>query len=262
MQPQASTPTRFVSAYALGVIALAGAAIGGVWFTALQRGERFGYSEMLFWLGLAFVAELFWLENARGEGMVSMASAVNIATIALLPLELVTAVTALSVLASDRWMRQRSLLRSAFNAGQSVLAVTAGWFTLHALSAPGLGAAAPSIATDPFPIAVAIGCFWLVNTGLVSGVVALDHGRSVVEIWRAHYGNLPYGRTFAALAAIGLLMVGATQFFGLIAAPLSIALFLVTREAHRGWTSRSNPRRENASESDREFGSDRRRLAS
>jgi len=262
MRQKTSTLGRHVRPYALGVIALAGVTLAGAWLTALGRGAPIGFSELVFWIGMAFVAELFWLDNARGEGMVSMASAVNIATIALLPLELLTAVTALSVLASARGLRQRSMLRSSFNAGQSVLAVTAGWFALHALGGSSLSAATPAIASDPLPITIAIGCFWLVNTGLVSGVVALDHGRSIGEIWRGHYANLAYGQTFAALAAIGLLLVGATQSFGLIAAPLSIALFLVTREAHRGWTSRARSLRGGEGDLARDGGSDRERIAS
>jgi putative nucleotidyltransferase with HDIG domain len=121
-------------------------------------------------------------------------------------------------------------LRVLFNTAAPTLGVAAAAAVFFALSGTGplMGSASP-ISEVVLPLTVFASVYFLVNTGLVAGAVALDHGKNIVGVWREHFLGLwltHFGG--AAVAALMVALVNAQQQESLmlaIVAPIPFILY-------------------------------------
>ncbi len=119
--------------------------------------------------------------------------------------------------------RRKPLLKAAFNAGSlATSAFVAG--EIYRLLAPERG----DIAATLLAVAAAAAGYFLVNTGLTAGVIAISEGRRVVEVWRHNYAWMPVN--FLATAAQGAALALASQALGVFGVlvftlPLGVAWY-------------------------------------
>lgn len=146
-----------------------------------------GALPLLFWLLANLLGELLWLPAPKGRGYLSMANAANFATLILLPVSAALVVTAAAGAIADLVFRRRSWERALFNFGMCV--VTVSLASLVFRTSGGLSNTIDSLLSplNAFPLLAAAFTYFLVNTGLVSGVIALHQGQSVREVWRESF---------------------------------------------------------------------------
>ncbi len=162
---------------------------------------------LLPWLIATVLAELFWLPTVTGRATSSMASTANYAAIFILgPARALWVVSAAAAVAT-LLIQGRSPLRALFNLAQMVITVAvAGWFEVQA----GGGAARLVDFRDPAALVPFLNAglvYFVVNTSLVSAVVALWEGESIVKVWRENYGYPDDLLTSVALFLLSPLMV-------------------------------------------------------
>ncbi len=190
----------------------------------------FPLTQIAFWLTLSFAAELFWFDTQGAQGMVSMSSAVNLATVFVLPPLAAFVIVALSVLLSDLLLHRRPVVRASFNAAQSVVSLGVAYLLLFTLS--GIEAPPGSRAVLEHPIAVwaaPIG-FYFVNTFLVAGAIDLSGQSSVWRAWMANYGASWFLLTSLVLFILAVTLVSCVEALGLWSGVAFILLYLMVKE--------------------------------
>ena len=142
---------------------------------------------LLFWLLANLLGELLWLPAPKGRGYLSMANAANFATLILLPASSAVLVTATAGSLADLIFRRRTWDRALFNFG--MCAVTVSVSSLVFRNSGGLGTNIDALLSplNAVPLLAAAITYFLINTGLVSGVIALHQGQSVREVWRESF---------------------------------------------------------------------------
>jgi hypothetical protein len=186
-----------------------------------------------FWLVLTLAAELFWLETPTGGGMVSMSLAVNIAALYVLPAHLAVGIAAITTVIADLVIHRRGPLKAAFNASQVAL-TTAGCATLiRALGGEPTGAGAAFLVREPLAVVSGPVLFFMLNTGLVAGVIGLDTGEGVARAWKRNYGFKYQVLSSATLSLLGLVLVVAVDSIGYIAGMLYLLFFFFVRDGFR-----------------------------
>jgi len=142
---------------------------------------------LLFWLLANLLGELLWLPAPKGRGYLSMANAANFATLILLPASSALLVTATAGALADLIFRRRTWDRALFNFGMCAVTVSLA-STVFRVSG-GLGTTIDSLLSplNAVPLLAAALTYFLVNTGLVSGVIALHQGQTVREVWRESF---------------------------------------------------------------------------
>ncbi len=112
-----------------------------------------------------------------------------------------------------------------FNLGQTTATVTIGALALGFLRWQ--GAPGPSLAGLGSIIAIltAAAVMVVVNTGLISGVIALDAGGKFWRLWRAQLVNIAV--TYGALVALGVLVALMVRDYPVALAPLVLPAILV-----------------------------------
>ena len=139
--------------------------------------------------------------------------------------------TVMSMSISSKWRR---LL---FNGTAPAIAFWCGAQTFFWMSgaAPLYGTA---VTADK--VAVPLACFaavyFVLNSGLTAGAIALEKRRSLLEVFRSHFGMLSLNWFAAASAAFVLVQVA--QYWNLVAVAVVIPLIAVIHLAMRSWTGR------------------------
>jgi hypothetical protein len=119
--------------------------------------------------------------------------------------------------------KRKPLVKAAFNSGSlATSAFVSG--TIYSAMAPERGDIAATLAAVGFS---ALGYF-LVNTGLTAGVIAISERRSFFEVWRTNYAWMPVN--FLATAAQGAALALASQALGIFGVliftlPLAVAWY-------------------------------------
>jgi len=226
------SPNRGLALYVTSVLALGAALLAWLW---IRTGDAAAFPVVpaAFWFFLTLASELFWLETPTRRGMISMSLTVNVATLFLLPPHLVLTVGAASVLVADLLLHRRGLLRASFNAGQTVLSLGGALAAIRWLAGPGLASGGEIALHAPLAAAAGPVVFFLLNTGLVAGVISLHQGAPVVRAWRDNYGFAYQYLSSATLSLLGLLLVVATEAVGYIAGLLFLLFFLFVRDAYQ-----------------------------
>ncbi|MBM3286449.1 MAG: hypothetical protein FJY88_03720 [Candidatus Eisenbacteria bacterium] len=141
----------------------------------------------LLWFLFSLGAELLWLDTPTGEATDSMASTFNVAVLYLFGNSLSLWIIGLSVLVATRAIQKRDWTHSLFGLGQIVLtAYVAGSVFLHLAGGEGR--------IEHFRSARGIGGFvlaclayYVVNTFLVSGAIALEKRAPFMATLRTNY---------------------------------------------------------------------------
>lgn len=202
-------------------------AIGGYILSGSVEGFlALGWMPLLAWIVVSLVAESLWLQTITGKAMESMASTVDISLLVLLGYKPAVCIVAIAFALANVFFSKRVWYKAIFNAGQNVIALTAAGIAFSLLggrplaSEGGLeafrGLHGPELI---LPWVVATLVYFVANTLLVSGAVALQSGRKLFTTWREEYLNAQSAIGAAALFFLSPLVVVsylAIGFFGLI----------------------------------------------
>jgi hypothetical protein len=146
-----------------------------------------GALPLLFWLLANMLGEVLWLPAPRGRGYLSMATSANLATLLLLRAFPAIAVTAAAGIIVDLVFRRRKWYQALFNAGMCSVTVAAAAWAFHRTGGSSADIEALVSPLNVGPLFLTGVTYFLVNTWLVSGVIAL-HGRQPVwTVWRTSF---------------------------------------------------------------------------
>ena len=158
---------------------------------------------ILFWLLANMLGEVLWLPAPRGRGYLSMATAANFASVLILPVPMAVLATALAGVFVDVAFRRRRWYQVLFNFGMCCIAVAIASRVFAALG--GVRGDAEELLSPLKVQALALSAvtYFLLNTWLVSGAIALARKQPVRRIWRTTFA-FPY----ALLGSAVLLLLG------------------------------------------------------
>ncbi len=188
---------------------------------------------LAFWLVLTLAAELFWLETPKGGGMVSMSLAVNVASLYVLPPQVAVGVAAVSTFFADLVIHRRGPTKAAFNASQVALTVSGCSLLIRALGGDPTGEGAAFLVRQPLAVVSGPVLFFVLNTGLVAGVIGLSTGVGFVRAWKQNYGFKYQFLSSATLSLLGLVLVLAVESIGYIAGLLYLLFFVFVRDGYQ-----------------------------
>lgn len=204
----------------VSVVTMAGGFVLALSFHALAP---VGWMELTAWVVVSLLAESLWLSTITGKAMESMASVVDVALLVLLGFMPSVWIVAVAFTLANVFFSHRVWYKAIFNAGQNVLCLTAAGLVFTALGGKPLVAAGGLAAMHGpsliLPWTAMTLVYFLVNTLLVSGAVALSSGRRLVPTWREEYLYTDSLIGSAALFFLSPLVVVsyiAVGFFGLI----------------------------------------------
>ena len=142
------------------------------------------------WIVVSLLAESLWIPTVSGKAMESMASTVDISLLILLGFRPAVCVAAIGFTLANVFISRRVWYKAAFNAGQNVLSIGLAGVVYIAMGGHPLDLDGHWTLTAPsmmLPWAVTILVYFLANTLLVSGAVAIESGRSLLKTWREEY---------------------------------------------------------------------------
>ncbi len=187
---------------------------------------------LLFWLLANVLCEILWLPAPEGRGYLSMATAANFATLLILPPGAAIATAALAGGLADTVFRRRRWYQVFFNMGMTSISVAAAAQVFTALGGTRAGPGEILSPLNALPLLLAGATFFLANTWLVAGVVAISQSRPFPEVWRTQFAF-----NYALLGAVVLLVLGyffAVLFltWGYMSAFLAAATAYFVRDAY------------------------------
>jgi len=196
-----------------------------------------GALPLLFWLLANLLGEVFWLPAPKGRGYLSMANAANFATLLVLPVSLAVPLTALAGFAGDLIFRRRAWYRALFNAGMCAVTVYASsWVffrtggvtgSLEALTSP----------LNVLPLVAATVTYFLVNTWLVSGVIALHRDHPIWTVWRESFAFTYELVGVGVLHILGFVFAALFLTWGYMSAFVAVFLTYFIRDAYVRYTA-------------------------
>lgn len=172
---------------------------------------------MILWFVACLVGEAFWIRTPTSRGTISMALTIDIAALFTLTPATSLAVIGLTTLLAGIYPHRRPWYKVLFNASQSIIAAAAALMMLRVMSDGANPDGLASIGMTWLPLFAAGGVFYLVNSGLVSIVLALESSGRLWKVWRQNYG---YGfELWCTVAQISLsgFVLAAYHFMGALA---------------------------------------------
>ena len=222
-----------------GYIALVVAA-GGVALWGIGAPDpTVGGLSLLFWLLANLLGEVLWLPAPKGRGYLSMANAANFATLILLPASPAIAVTAGAGLVADLLFRRRKWYQALFNS--AACALTVGAASMVFAKSGGTSSSIEAILSplNAIPLFLAGLTYFLLNTWLISGVVALHQKESVWTVWRTSFA-FPYEMVGAVvLKLLGYLFAILFLTWGYMSAFLAVIATYFIRDAYMRYVAQS-----------------------
>jgi len=164
---------------------------------------------LLFWMLANLLCEILWLPAPEGRGYLSMATAANFATLLILPPGAAIVTTALAGGLADAVFRRRRWYQVLFNMGMTSISVAAAAQVFTTLGGRSSGPDTILSPLNAVPLLLGAVTFFLANTWLVAGVVAISQGRPFPEVWRTQFAF-----NYAVLGAAVLLVLG--YFFAIL----------------------------------------------
>jgi len=181
-----------------------------------------GWMHIVAWTVVSLLAESLWIPTLTGKAMESMASTVDISLLILLGFRPSVWIVAIGFTLANVFFSRRVWYKATFNAGQNVLALAAAGGVFLGLGGKPLAGAGPFALQGPAmigPWAAAIAIYFVVNTLLVSGAVALDSGRALLKTWREeylYYNSLLGSAALFFLSPLVVVSYLSIGYFGLI----------------------------------------------
>lgn len=181
-----------------------------------------GLLHLLAWIAVSLLAESLWLPTVTGKAMESMASTFDISLLVLLGFGPAIWIVAIAFAIANVFFSRRVWYKAVFNAGQNVLSLAAAALVFGALGGRPLATAGLEAMRAPELLlawAAATVTYFLANTLLVSGAVALSSQRRLLRTWREEYlyAHSLLGSValffLSPLVVVSFLAIG---FFGLV----------------------------------------------
>jgi len=176
------------------------------------------------WILVSLLAESLWLSTITGKAMESMASTVDLSLLVLLGYRPAVWIVAIAFAIANVIFSRRSWYKTLFNAGQNVLALSAGGLVYQSLGGvPLAGQGGAPVETFSvsliLPWVAASIVYFFVNTMLVAGAVALSTRRRLLRTWREeyiYYNSLISSAALFFLSPLVVVSYMAIGYFGLI----------------------------------------------
>lgn len=213
-----------------------------------------GWPHVLAWIVVGFAAERLWLRTITGRAMDSMASTVDVSLIVLLGVAPAAWTVAVYYTLANVIFVRRAWYRTLFNSGQNVLTVAAAGTVYGALGGRPLAVQAglmPGVWKPDFtdlwllvPYLGAIAVYFLVNTLLVSGAVALSAGRRLLATWREEYLYPSSVVSSVALFSLAPLIVVSFLSIGYVCLPFFAVSLILIKEAQERYIALEKARDE------------------
>lgn len=181
-------------------IAIAGVAAS----FALPRGTIAAEPELfLVLLGMTALAGMYPISLAGTGVRLTMTHPLILGTLAVLGPRAAIA-SALTAVVAATFVREdlRRPIRVVFNFSEVALSTS-----LAALAFQAVGGGGPEVVDFVLPLFVATAVFFVVNTGLVAGVVALDRGESFPHVWRRSFGWATPAYFAAVTISLGIVLL-------------------------------------------------------
>jgi signal transduction histidine kinase len=169
--------------------------------------SRLASPDMWIWLLICLGAEFLWLETISGEATDSMASTVNFAVIFLFGHSLSLWIVGLSVFLATRFIQRRNMVKSVFGFSQMVLTTLAAGLVFEATASESWTLQSLRHPLSLLPCVAAFVVYTVVNTGLVSGAVALEKGMALWPTWKTNYGYRNFILSAVALFILSPLLL-------------------------------------------------------
>jgi putative nucleotidyltransferase with HDIG domain len=202
--------------YVLGTaVAAASCLAAASWSVSFADADRHWNALAAFFV-LGFVSEASYLKLRVGkaETQSSVAFIPFIASIFLFSTGWAAAITAGAMLAVESVVRRKPAVRVAFNTFQIVLSTSAASWTYASL---GGVHSLTHFSARAFPVAAAVVCYFLVNSGAVSLAVATWHRENVRKAWARIAGaSLIYDLVTSLLAPLLAYLYVGWQILGIL----------------------------------------------
>jgi len=218
----------------VGLVVLAGSASAAA---AGAPDLSVGALPLLFWLLANLLGEVLWLPAPKGRGYLSMANSANFATLLLLPVALAVAVTAAAGFIADLIFRRRAWYRSLFNASMCAITV---YVASEVFRRTGGSSGSLEALTSPhnaFPLAAATAAYFLVNTWLVAGVLALHREHPVWVVWRESFAFAYELVGVVVLHLLGFVFAVLFHAWGYMSAFVAVFATYFIRDAYVRYTA-------------------------
>ncbi len=204
----------------VAIVVAAGAAVLASVFPEFRA---IGPFHVAAWILVSLLAESLWLSTITGKAMESMASTVDLSLLVLLGYGPAVWIVAIAFALANVFFSRRTWYKTLFNAGQNVLALSAAGIVYSFLGGVPLAAEAGARATFGVmliaPWVAASIVYFLVNTILVAGAVALSTRRKLLQTWREeyiYYNSLISSAALFFLSPLVVVSYMAIGYYGLI----------------------------------------------
>jgi hypothetical protein len=196
-----------------------------------------GALPLLFWVLANLLGEILWLPAPKGRGYLSMANAANFATLLILPISLAVPLTAVAGFLGDLIFRRRAWYRALFNAGMCATTVYASSWVFFRTG--GVTGSLESLASplNALPLAAATVTYFLVNTWLVSGVIALHREHPIWTVWRESFAFAYELVGVGVLHFLGFIFAALFLTWGYMSAFVAVFLTYFIRDAYVRYTA-------------------------
>ena len=226
-----------LTGYITVVVAAGGLALWG----AGAPDPTVGALALLFWLLANLLGEVLWLPAPQGRGYLSMANAANFATLLLLPLSEAVVITATAGLVADLVFRRRKWFQGLFNFGACAVTVAVASTVFARTGGSSVSIDALLSPLNAVPLLIAGATYFLVNTWLVAGVVALEARLSVWHVWRTSFAFSYELVGAVVLKLLGYLFAILFLTWGYMSAFLAVIATYFIRDAYIRYVSQSEP---------------------
>jgi hypothetical protein len=196
-----------------------------------------GLLPLLFWLLANLLGEVLWLPAPKGRGYLSMANAANFATLLLLPVTLAVPLTAAAGFLADLVFRRRVWYRALFNAGMCATTVFAASSIFRALGGASGSLEALTSPLNALPLAAATATYFLLNTWLVAGVIALHREQPVWTVWRESFAFSYELVGVLVLHLLGFVFAALFHAWGYMSAFVAVFVTYFIRDAYVRYTA-------------------------
>ena len=222
-----------------GYITLVVAAGGLALWGAGAPDPTVGALALLFWLLANLLGEVLWLPAPQGRGYLSMANAANFATLLLLPVSEAVVITATAGLVADLLFRRRKWFQGLFNFAACAITVAAASSVFARMGGSSVNIDALLSPLNAVPLLLAGATYFLVNTWLVAGVVALEARLSVWHVWRTSFAFSYELVGAVVLKLLGYLFAILFLTWGYMSAFLAVIATYFIRDAYIRYVSQS-----------------------
>jgi uncharacterized membrane protein len=188
---------------------------------------------LLFWVLANMLGELLWLPAPRQRGYLSMATAANFATLLVLPVWQAVLVTTVAGALVDVIFRHRRWYQVLFNASVCCIAV---FCASRIFTAVGQGREGLEDLLSPLNVGALLlsaVTYFLLNTWLVAGVVALDQRLEACGVWATTFASRQEVLGSLVLFVLGLLFAVLFLAWGYMSAFLATIATYFVREAYK-----------------------------